>query len=75
MGSSRNVSPTGGISGKVTSAKVVYRDGFSPTITVEEDTEDTYILKVTNKDGSYSTPNLLKTIQSISLASIDTLFK
>ena len=34
------------------------KDGFSPTITVHEHTEDTYILKITDVNGSYLTPNL-----------------
>ena len=33
-------------------------DGFSPTITVSEDTSTTYILQITDKNGSYLTPNL-----------------
>ena len=33
------------------------KDGFSPTITVHKDTKTEYVLKVTNKDGSYLTPN------------------
>ena len=32
--------------------------GFSPTIDVKEDTADTYILTITDVDGSYDTPNL-----------------
>ena len=32
--------------------------GFSPTIDVKEDTDDTYILTITDVDGSYDTPNL-----------------
>jgi hypothetical protein len=33
-------------------------DGFSPTITEKTNTDTEYILTVTNKDGSYDTPNL-----------------
>lgn len=33
-------------------------DGFSPTIEVKEDTEDSYVLTITNSNGSYDTPNL-----------------
>lgn len=34
-------------------------DGFSPTITENENnTEDTYKLDITNKDGTFTTPNL-----------------
>lgn len=32
--------------------------GFSPSIEVEEDSEDSYILRITNETGSYLTPNL-----------------
>ena len=32
--------------------------GFSPTIDVKEDTDDTYILTITDVEGSYDTPNL-----------------
>lgn len=34
-------------------------DGFSPTITVKEDTSTSYILTITTKDGSFDTPNLI----------------
>ena len=34
------------------------KDGYSPTITVHEQTETTYILKITDVNGSYLTPNL-----------------
>ncbi len=33
-------------------------DGFSPTITVNQNTPNSYVLEVTNKNGSYLTPNL-----------------
>lgn len=33
-------------------------DGVSPTITVKTSTDDTYILSITDKEGSYDTPNL-----------------
>lgn len=33
-------------------------DGFSPTINVKTSTDDEYILTVTNKTGSFDTPNL-----------------
>lgn len=33
-------------------------DGFSPSIEVKESTAEKYVLTVTNKDGSYDTPNL-----------------
>lgn len=33
-------------------------DGFSPTITEKINTDTEYILKVTNKEGSFETPNL-----------------
>jgi hypothetical protein len=34
------------------------KDGYSPTITVYEQTDTTYILKITDVNGSYLTPNL-----------------
>lgn len=34
------------------------RDGFSPTINVHEETAQTYILRITDVNGSYLTPNL-----------------
>lgn len=33
-------------------------DGFSPTITVKTSTSDSYVLTITDKNGSYDTPNL-----------------
>lgn len=33
-------------------------DGYSPTITVKASTADTYILTITDANGSYDTPNL-----------------
>lgn len=33
-------------------------DGFSPTVAVKTSTEDTYILTITDANGSYDTPNL-----------------
>lgn len=33
-------------------------DGYSPTINVKEETEDTYILSITTKDETFETPNL-----------------
>lgn len=41
------------------------KDGFSPTITVSKDTPTEYILKVTNKDGSYLTPNLYPDLEGL----------
>lgn len=38
--------------------------GYSPSIEVKEDTEDTYILTITNEDGSFDTPNLKATSSS-----------
>ena len=37
-------------------------DGFSPTVEVSENTDNSYILKITDKNGSFETPNLLKNI-------------
>lgn len=36
------------------------KDGFSPTIAVSENTDTSYILKITDKNGSFLTPNFLK---------------
>ena len=33
-------------------------DGFSPTVTVKTSTSDTYVLTITDTNGSYDTPNL-----------------
>lgn len=41
------------------------KDGFSPTITVHKDTPTEYVLKITNKDGSYFTPNLYPDIEGL----------
>lgn len=38
-------------------------EGFSPTITVDEDTLTNYTLRVQNKNGSFVTPNLRQTVQ------------
>ncbi len=38
------------------------KDGFSPTIEVSESTDTSYILKITDKNGSFLTPNFLKNI-------------
>lgn len=38
----------------------------SPSIEVKEETEDTYILTITNEDGSFDTPNLKATSSSTS---------
>lgn len=35
------------------------KDGFSPTISVYKETKKEYILEITNKDGSFLTPNLI----------------
>lgn len=35
------------------------QDGFSPRITVVKDTETEYVLRITDVDGSFETPNLL----------------
>lgn len=40
--------------------------GYSPSIEVKEETEDTYILTITNEDGSFDTPNLKATSSSTS---------
>lgn len=33
-------------------------DGFSPTVEVSENTDNSYILRITDKNGSFETPNL-----------------
>lgn len=38
-------------------------EGFSPTISEGENTANTYTLRVTNKDGSFTTPNLKPSIE------------
>lgn len=45
-------------------------DGYSPTVTVKEETPDTYILTITNRDGSYDTPNLISVTSSSNLTYI-----
>lgn len=34
------------------------QDGFSPTITVKENTDTSYVLTITTQDGTIETPNL-----------------
>lgn len=46
-------------------------DGFSPTVEVSENTDNSYILKVTDKNGSFETPNL-KGLPVIELLECDT---
>ena len=41
------------------------KDGFSPFITVYKDSKTEYILKVTNADGSYLTPNLYPDLEGL----------
>lgn len=41
------------------------KDGFSPTISVYKETKKEYILKITNKDSSYLTPNLMPDIDEV----------
>ena len=43
---------------EVTDAEVPTVEGYSPTIAVYRNQNDEYILRVTNKSGSYYTPNL-----------------
>lgn len=42
-------------------------DGISPTITVAENTSNSYILTITDKNGSFDTPNLKGTSGSVSI--------
>lgn len=41
------------------------KDGFSPTITVEKDTKTEYILRITDVNGSYLTPNLYPDLEGL----------
>ena len=56
------------------------KDGFSPTVAVKESTDDSYVLTVTDKNGSYDTPNLKGKdgsggdIQTMTASDIDALF-
>jgi hypothetical protein len=46
-------------------------DGFSPTVSVSESTPEVYVLNVTDKNGSYSTPNLRGTaVESMTSANL-----
>ncbi len=47
-----------GEKGETGSTGATGADGFSPTITVKTSTSDTYILTITDAEGSYDTPNL-----------------
>lgn len=64
------VNVTEGVTGATLSLRIGQdgadgKDGFSPTITVHKDTKTEYILKVTNKDGSYLTPNLYPDLEGL----------
>jgi hypothetical protein len=64
------VNVTEGVTGATLSIRVGQdgadgKDGFSPTITVHKDTSTEYILKITNKDGSYLTPNLYPDLEGL----------
>lgn len=39
------------------------RDGFSPTITVYKEDKETYILQITDVNGTYYTPNLITYVE------------
>lgn len=41
------------------------KDGFSPTITVHKDTKTEYILRITDVNGSYLTPNLYPDLEGL----------
>lgn len=41
------------------------RDGFSPTIEIHEDTPTKYVLKITDVNGSYLTPNLFPDVKEL----------
>lgn len=41
------------------------KDGFSPTITVHKDTTTEYVLKITDINGSYLTPNLYPDLEGL----------
>ena len=46
-------------------------DGFSPTVEISEYTDNSYILKITDKNGSFETPNLMR-LPVIELLECDT---
>ena len=41
------------------------KDGFSPTITVHENTPSKYVLEITDVNGSYLTPNLYPDVKNL----------
>lgn len=41
--------------------------GFSPVISVEKDTDNEFILRITNKNSSFLTPNLKNNLDFINL--------
>lgn len=45
-------------------------DGFSPAITVSDNTPSSYVLNITDKNGSYQTPNLRQKIDGIYSANL-----
>jgi hypothetical protein len=63
--------PTGptGPTGATGDTGLTGADGFSPTITVDTSTDESYILSITDVGGSYNTPNLKGTSTTVSNAS------
>ncbi len=41
------------------------KDGFSPTITIHENTPTKYVLEITDVNGSYLTPNLYPDVKNL----------
>ncbi len=48
-----------GVNGKDGTNGLDGQDGFSPNITVKKDTDEEYILEITNKNGTFETSNLI----------------
>jgi hypothetical protein len=44
--------------------------GFSPSVTVREDTPLSYVLDVTNQDGTFQTPNLRPSVENVRSANL-----
>lgn len=47
------------------------KDGFSPTITVDTNTKTEYVLRITDVNGSYLTPNLIPDIGALAAGKVD----
>ena len=60
-----NGATVGALSIRIGQDGVNGKDGFSPTITVDKDTKTEYVLKITDINGSYLTPNLIPDIEGL----------